>query len=103
VSGVHLFEGTHSFKFWIYRDLPERNPANDFEKTQFAIRDLRQGLDEKVVDEGLEAGLGVVHHPVLRWQHQIITRMAKLGVRIEPRTVLTNEDYLSYRKKYGIS
>ena len=102
IDGVEVFEGTHAFKFWIYRELPPTHPGNNDEVTRFKIHDLRQGLDNKVVKNGLLAGFGVVHNPNVTWQHKVITKLSEFGVNIDPASVLTREDYKIYRNRHGI-
>jgi hypothetical protein len=100
IGGYHVFEGTHNFSFWIYRDLPAKSPADDYETCKFNIRDLGMGLKERVNREIGEWPFNVSH--CSDWQHHVLREFDKLGVNIDPASVLTEGDYRRYRKKHGV-
>ncbi|MCK5716244.1 MAG: hypothetical protein KAH77_02060 [Thiomargarita sp.] len=101
IEGFHIFEGTHNFYFWIHRELPTHNPSNNYELKKFDIRDLGMGLMEKI-----ERKIGVTSFHVSHngnWQYKVITEFQRLGIKIDPATVLIKSDYKIYRQRYGIS
>jgi hypothetical protein len=101
IGGMHVFEGSHNFYFWIYRDLPRNNPSENYRSSIFPIRELGMGLMERVIRGKGERPFHVAHNG--DWQHAVIAEFRRLGITIDPASVLTEDDYRVYRRRYGVS
>lgn len=95
VAGHDFFEGTHSYAARLGVDLPPEHPIIARTKTRFSMFEVTTTLDN-------DASFYVRHWPPLGWQKNLIDGFHQLGLRIKPEHVLTREDYLMYRRKYGV-
>ena len=101
IDGNYVIEGTHNFYFWIYRQLPRANPIEDYERSEFPIRDLGMGLKERYESKfGYKGVINITHLP--NWQRKAIDAFRELGTDVDPSDVLDSEDYRAYRRRYGV-
>ena len=105
VAGKHLIEGTHSFKLWIFEDLPQTCKIFDYSKSEFTDSDLRKKVEASFLEafKGSQKAYKAITHGHKTWQHRAIKVFSDFGVQIDPEKVLTNQSYLEYKRKYGIS
>ena len=101
IGDVHVFEGTHNFYFWIHPVLPRNSPAEYGHSDSFKIRELGMGLGERVSQMTGRMSFHISHNG--DWQHSVIEGFRGLGINIDPSTVLTDDDYRVYRRRYGVS
>lgn len=101
LGNVHLIEGSHSCRLWIYGELDASANVFDYSKSHFTYSSLAQGLSKKMLQKGIKHKADIVHYPALRWQHKAILALRELGVPIDPKDVLTPEDYRVYKRQYG--
>jgi hypothetical protein len=59
------------------------------------------GLMERVIRGKGERPFHVAHNG--DWQHAVIAEFRRLGITIDPASVLTEDDYRVYRRRYGVS
>ncbi|MBT7409854.1 MAG: transcriptional regulator [Methylococcales bacterium] len=104
IDGKHLIEGTHECKLWIYPKLDDSAVVFRYKVKRVSYRDLTLGLSEKMAIKGTPHIESITHrgHNYL-WQHQAISTLNKIGVNIHPRDVLSERDYLKYKRSYGVS
>lgn len=104
IAGKHMIEGTHNFKLWIYDILPNNSTIFDFSKTLFSHYDLTTWLESHFNKEFKGQN---IKHPVAishngDWQHKAIEAFASLSVQINPEKVLTEENYRTFKRRYGL-
>ncbi len=101
LGSVHLVEGSHSCQLWIYESLDPSAIVFDYSKTRVTYSSLTQGLAFRMRDKGLPQKANITHHPPLGWQNKAIVALKDLGVPIDPKEMLTPEDYRVYKRQYG--
>ena len=104
VMGLHMIEGSHSFKLKIMDKLPPCVQINDYTKTRFTDSELREAIvtnykTEYRTDEGC---LSKTHDQHLNWQHALINFLHRHGVKFPEQAVLSPERYRQYRRKFGL-
>lgn len=105
VAGKHMIEGTHNFKLWLFEALPQNCKIFDYSKSEFTDSDLRNKLERDFLEafqEGQKTYTSITHVPD-SWQHTVIEVFSDFGIHIKPEKVLTEQDYLNYKRKYGLS
>jgi hypothetical protein len=90
---AHIVEGSHMHKFWIYRDILENTPPNNYKETRFSRQALSNIKSESVPWCTSHGGF---------WQAKIISQLDEMGISIDPELVLDDDDYRQYRKSYEI-
>ncbi len=105
LNKVHLIEGSHSCKLWIYKQLKENSIVFQYNKVSVSYEELTSGLNRKMVDDyGNELLIdNITHHPPLGWQHRSLIALKKANIDIHPKDVLSPSDYIQYKRKFGIS
>ena len=105
VAGKHLIEGTHSFRLWIFEDLPQTCKIFDYSKSNFTIFDLRNSIERDFLRafKGTKKTYKAITHAPNSWQYTAMQVFSDFGVQIDPEKVLTKQNYLNYKRKYGIS
>jgi len=105
VAGKHMIEGTHNFKFWLYEDLPSDNTLNNYDQKLFTPQELTTKLEASFyhhfVGLNKKNPVSISHNG--DWQHKAIDAFDSFGVRINPEKVLTEKNYLAYKRRYGLS
>ncbi len=104
VAGKHMIEGTHNFKFWLYEDLPSDNKINNYDQKVFTPPELTTRLEASFYHHFLGLNkknpVSISHNG--DWQHKAIDAFGRLGVKINPEKVLTEQKYLNYKRRYGM-
>lgn len=108
VGGLHMVEGSHSFKLKIMDKLPIRmHGVNllDYSKTRFDDYYFRESIKHGYLREypGTFTFFDAAHDRHLNWQHKALEFMQKNGVRVRPEKVISKERYKEYKQKFGIS
>ena len=105
VAGKHMIEGTHNFKFWLYEDLPSDNKINNYDQKLFTPQELTTRLEasfhQHFAGFNKKPPISISHNG--DWQHKAIDAFNSFGVRINPEKVLTEQNYLIYKRRYGLS
>lgn len=99
---VHLVEGSHSCKLWIYEKLHSSAVVFDYNKSNVSYEDLTSDLNRKMGLFGCGAFGSLTHDIHLNWQHKAIDGFKLCGIFIEPNKLLTQNDYRNYRYKFGV-
>jgi len=105
VAGKHMIEGTHNFKFWLYEDLPIGNRINDYNQMNFTPKELTTQLESYFFKEfrGLNKKSPISISHCNDWQHKAIDAFDMYGIQVNPEKVLTEQNYLIYKRRYGLS
>jgi len=104
VSGKHMIEGTHNFKFWLFDDLPNNNKLQNYDQIEFVPEEITTELKKVFIrqyGDTRKPPVSISH--VIGWQHKVIEAFKKLGVYIDPEKVLSTEDYINYKRRYGMN
>ncbi len=96
LSGVHIVEGTHSCKFWVYEKLADSAAVFNYNKSRFTYRDLTAGLNERMIVEQNEGCCAAIQHSG-QWQVKAAIALKEAGVDIDASTLLTPADYQTYK------
>lgn len=91
LGGIHFLEGTHAFQVRLYQEAPFPGLV-DYEESRFSLASIRK--------RPATASVKHSHSPLPRWQHTLIQTLAAppFRLRVEPRRVLSAEDYANYPK-----
>jgi len=103
-SEANIIEGSHSCQLWVYKSLNPSAVVFDLNKSGATYSALTSGLNSKMKDDNGVPLLieNIIHHPPLNWQNKAINALDIAGVKISARDVLTDEDYLRYKRSYGV-
>ena len=120
VATLHMLEGSHSFKVKVMKSVPLKSSllnynVKEVKTTEFRV-DLmrmyvREFIDPKVRSEieikkyaqnNVSGYFEATHNVGLGWQKNIISFFRKNGVVIDPSTVLTTQQYVIYKRKFGL-
>ena len=96
LSGVHVVEGTHMCKFWIYKTLSKSAAVKNYNKSTFTYRELTAGMNESMVRQRLGGRLAEITHNG-SWQAKVAQELKKAGVEFDPEVLLMRDDYIKYR------
>lgn len=107
IAGLHVIEGSHSAKFWIFDRLPETSKILDYNVRRFDQSALGGDLEHEYrrlyPTYTYDLPVSVIHHPNVSWQRKAIKALEGLGVRLNVEKLLTPQDYHTYKQKYGLS
>ena len=100
VKGLHMIEGSHSFKVKVMDHLPSETGVLDYTKRQFSDSELRTSIIDAYIREyrNKSGYLEKTHDVHLNWQHELISFLKQHGVKVSEELVLSPERYLEYRK-----
>lgn len=102
LDGAHLVEGSHSCYLWVYKDLDESAIVFDYSKQNVSYRSLTGGMNQLMTAKGTSSVANITHNPSnFNWQYKAIQTLNRIGVGIRPKDVLSNEDHLLYKRRYG--
>ncbi len=96
LPGVHVVEGTHMCKFWIYKFLSESAAVLNYNKSRFTYRELTAGMNESMIRQRVGGRLAEVTHNG-SWQAKVAVELNKAGVEFDPEVLLMRDDYMKYR------
>lgn len=104
VNGLHMIEGSHSFKVKVMDQLPDRTRVCDYTKKHYTNTELRDDIKREYTREyGSESGyLDKTHDQHLNWQHDLLDFLHRKGVKVREEDVLTPKRYREYRNKFGL-
>jgi len=100
---AHMVEGSHSCYLWIYKYLTEPAIVLDYSQDQVTYGELTSGMNNKMSDRYCGAVARITHTPTnYSWQKKAVSELQELGVNIYAKDVLSNEDYLKFKRKHGV-
>ena len=106
VGNLHMIEGSHSFKLWIFPEIPESSNILSYQHADFTARELSSGLKALYdMEFGFDAKqpANIVHQPQnFSWQHHAIQYLKERGVKLKIEKLFSNQDYKKYLKIYGL-
>ncbi|USD66597.1 EH signature domain-containing protein [Vibrio sp. SCSIO 43136] len=104
MEGAHMIEGSHSCYLWLYQHLDPSICVFNYNITMPSYSALTSGINREMT---LKTGSGVeariTHNPSnYSWQRNALTELRKLGVKLTPRDVLSQEDYIDFKQRFGV-
>ena len=106
VGHLHMVEGSHSFKLWIFPKLPQASTVLDYNQREFYPLDLSSELDRlywKEFGRGAPSPADIVHRPAkFSWQHQAIKYLRDNGMALDIEKLFSKQDYAKYIKIHGL-
>jgi len=106
VGDLHVIEGTHNFKFWVFPAIPYKARVLNYARKQFEKRELSGGLHDLYKQEfGFNDPVAdITHAPKnCNWQSKAIKYLQAYGIKLNIEALFSKEDYLLYRRLYGLS
>ena len=107
VDKLHLIEGTHNFKLWVFPVLPIKSQILDYSRNAFARDELSGRLSlmyRREVDVAEYPEAAIVHSPFnFNWQHKAIEYLQSYGVNLDLEILFSKNDYALYKRRYGLS
>jgi hypothetical protein len=110
-NGLHMIEGTHSFKLKIMTALPSRPPISNFAVKRFSDSDFRTEIIRRFNNElesrGKQSKYGdnyidVVHRGPVSWQFSALSMIRGHGVTFDPSAFFIKKDYRTLKETYGL-
>ena len=105
VGHCHMIEGSHSFKLWLFPELPAGASITRYSRRYFNPNDLSYGLEKLYIEEfgpSAKAPIAVRHYPDLAWQSAAIKFLQGEGVPLDVEKLLEPESYQEYKYRYGL-
>ncbi len=103
LDGAHIIEGSHSCYMWIYKTLDSSSIVFDYNKKRVTYSSLTQGHANKMAAKGSPHLANITHNPTnFHWQRKAIETLAKVGVNISPKDVLMENEYLQFKRRFGV-
>ncbi|OOH85484.1 hypothetical protein BMT54_11715 [Pasteurellaceae bacterium 15-036681] len=101
--GLHIVEGTHSFKIKIMNKLPESAEINHYEKRNYDANILGSGLETLYYREYKDQGFTAeTHDNYFNWQNRILKILKYNGSKLDYSKMFTSTDYKNYKNKFGL-
>ena len=99
----HIIEGSHSCYLWVYRSLDESATVFDYNKTSESYSGLTSRLGTAMANKGHPPVDKIQHLPAnFNWQRKAVKAMNSIGVGIKMKDVLTDSDYSSFIRRFGV-
>lgn len=103
LDGAHLIEGSHSCYLWVYKDLDESAIVFDYNNKNVRYSSLTGDMGHSMEQKGTPPVANITHNPSnFNWQHNAIQTLNRIGIGIKAKDVLSREDYLLYKRRYGV-
>lgn len=103
LGSVHMIEGSHSCKLWVYRRLHSSAVVFDYALDEVRYEMLTQGLFESMRRKGIDDVYAFTHRPEsFKWQRECMYALREFGIKLNPKEVLTPMDYTRYKRLYGV-
>ncbi len=106
IGDLHIVEGTHSFKIWIYPALARSANLLNYGVKHFTRHQISQGLNQRYIREYGKGSpsTAITHAPKnCLWQYKAIRYLQSYGIDLDVESLFSREDYRLYKKLYGIS
>jgi len=97
---IHLVEGSHNFKLWVYLAKPDEMLTN-YNKTGFSHSDLTTLIPSRYVEKfnGLPY-VGVPHNGM--WHRRVFEFLAENGIGLDIEKFMLPHDYREYLSRFGL-
>ncbi|MEZ4600739.1 MAG: EH signature domain-containing protein [Syntrophotaleaceae bacterium] len=105
VGEVHLIEGSHSFKLWVFPKLPSQINLMDYSNKEFTPQELSSDIRYAYLKEfnsDWNRIADIIHNPNITWQAKAIEHLRNLGVELDVEELFSKEDYRSYKYRFGL-
>jgi hypothetical protein len=106
VGHVHLIEGSHDVKLWVFPQLPKATNILSYQHKQFSAPSLSSVLKGQYDNEfgyGAAPPAEIVHQPKnFFWQHQAINRLKGFGIKLDVEKLFSKQDYTKYIRIHGL-
>lgn len=103
VGSVHLVEGTHSFRIYIYPSLPADCIVFQHDKHPINPLDLGPDLERSLYDPGTPKSqyrhFASTHYTNLKWVYEAIRVLRNAGVRVDETQVLSASQLARFRRE----
>ena len=121
VGKLHMLEGSHSFKVKVMKSVPLESSllnysVKEVKTTEFRVDLMRMYVREFIAPQvtsgmeikkyALESGSGyfeATHDVGLNWQKNMLAFFRKNGVVVDPSAVLTEQQYVVYKRRFGLA
>ncbi|WP_296983040.1 MULTISPECIES: EH signature domain-containing protein [unclassified Thalassolituus] len=97
----HVIQGSHSFKIWLYLDVPGRQIA-DYGVTYLDHNDLTKRIPNEYRKEHPGLPLADITHRPGTWCNQVIQFLANNDIELDIEQLMTKTDYKVYMQKFGM-
>lgn len=106
VGKLHMIEGSHAFKLWIFPEIPEASNILSYQHTDFTAQKLSSELKtlyELEFGHNAKEPANIVHQPQnFSWQHQAIKYLKENGIKLNVEKLFSKQDYKKYIKIHGL-
>lgn len=103
LGDAHLIEGSHICYLWIYKRLDSSATVFDYDKSPEKYSELTSNLDGKMQKKGCGSKANITHTPSnFGWQRKAIETLQSLNVLVTIKDVLTDKDYRTYLRQFGV-
>ncbi len=105
VGHCHMIEGSHSFKLWLFPNLPSRAEIRNYSKKRFTPRALSYGLETLYRQEfgyDSKAPIAIVHRYNLAWQAAAIKFLQSENIYPDISKLMGSSYYKFYKRRFGL-
>lgn len=105
VGEIHMIEGSHSFKLWIFPELPSEINLLNYSIKELSPQDLSSNIKHAYLKEyhsDWNRIAEIVHNPNISWQAKAIEHLRRLGVAVDVEELFSSDDYWIYKSKVGL-
>lgn len=101
---AHMVEGSHDCSLRIYEYLEPDDSCLAYNNSSPRYTQLTTGLYKHTKTLGYKMIPAIPHSASsgFIWQKKALTALRALGVQITPKNVLSEQDYLSFKQRYGV-
>lgn len=97
----HVIQGSHSFKIWLYLDLPSRMLA-DYGITHLDFDDLTKKIPAEYRRENPGLPLADIRHAPTTWRNKVIEFLSDNGIQLDIENLMSPQDYNAYIQRFGM-
>jgi hypothetical protein len=99
-----IVEGSHSFKIWVYLANPADGILFDYTIPEFTFYNLIHEIPAAYAEQfpGLPS-ISATHDYALRWQHNIVSFLARNGISLDAEDILTPSDYHAFIRRFPVA
>ncbi|HBC0002754.1 EH signature domain-containing protein [Vibrio parahaemolyticus] len=103
MNGAHMVEGSHSCYLWLYKHLDSSVCVFNYDIVRPTYSQLTSGINNQMTRLSSGAEAKITHSPIgYSWQRKALTVLRGLGIKLTPKDVLSNEDYIDFKQRYGV-
>ncbi|EOX1831446.1 EH signature domain-containing protein, partial [Vibrio cholerae] len=94
---------SHSCYLWLYRYLDPSVCVFNYNIDSPTYSQLTIGINNQMSRLSSGAVAKITHSPSgYAWQRKALIALRELGVKLTPKDVLSNEDYIDFKQRYGV-